>query len=265
VAWLEKFFRGFEFEAKGKSQLDDQRARVFDFQGELDHVLINGECLMTARRGYAYWLVTWAPAERRDVGATEWQIARTGFHFLNNRDGWAEKKPRQMVIQGEKASFRLTYAEGVWEKQPADGIDPAVDVLLRGYDPRENERLAEKAGIVMILKLPLSGGDLKAAAAAARDYLLKKQKEAYPETTIELIADKNDPADGSMDFGGFRGHLARLRVKNSPQREEYVELAAVPLADGILIMQSECLWQRREFFKQEFAPLRETLRIGKDK
>jgi hypothetical protein len=44
-----------------------------------------------------------------------------------------------------------------------------------------------------------------------------------------------------------------------------VELASIPISDGLLLMQCECLWPRREFFKQEFAPLRETLRLGKGK
>jgi hypothetical protein len=95
--------------------------------------------------------------------------------------------------------------------------------------------------------------------------MLRKQKDLYPETTVEVLADKKDPANGSLNIGGDRVHLARLRVKNSPQRELYVELVTAPISDGILVMQCECLWSRREFFKQEFAPLRETLRIGKSR
>jgi hypothetical protein len=265
VAWMEKYFRGFEYAAKADSKLDNQTARMLEFQGELDHVLVNGECVMTSRRGYAYWVIVWGAAERREAAAMEWQIARDCFQFLGNREGWAEKKPRQVLLQGEKAACRLSYAEGVWEMQSDDGLDTAVDILLRGYDPRDTERLAEKAGIVMVVKLPQSEGDLKAAAANTREYLLKKQKELYPETILEAVADKSDAADGSINLGGFRGHFARFRMKNSPQRELYVELVTVPLSDGILVMQCECLWARREFFKQEFAPLRESLRIGKSK
>lgn len=265
VTWLDKYFRGLEFEAKPNAKLDGLPARRFEFQGEVDHVLVTGECLMLARRGYGYWLVTWASAERRDVAAEEWPAVRNGFHFLDNREGWAEKKPRQVQIQGAKAAYRLAYTEGVWERQPLDGFDPSADMLLRGFDPRDDDKLADRAGIVTVLNLPRGEGDLKAGAAAAREHLLGKQREVYPETSIELVADKNGPAEGPADIGAARGHLARLRVKNSASREMYVELATILLADGVLVIQGECLWPRREFWRQEFAPLRETLRLRKGK
>jgi hypothetical protein len=263
ITWLEKYFRGFEFESKPEGILDDQPARRLDFQGEVDNVLINGECLMTARRGFGYWLVTWGPAEQGDEAAAEWQIVRGRFHFLNNREGWTEKKPEQIPVQGEKAAYRLSYAKGVWEKLPIEGLDPAADVLLRGYDPKDADRLADRAGLVTILKLPQPEGDAKTAAIAARDYLLKKQREIYPETTIEVVTDKNGTSDGLTSFAGYPGHLAKLRVKNSAGRELYVELATIPITDGLLLVQCECLWHRQEFFKQEFAPLRESLKPGK--
>jgi hypothetical protein len=265
VIWLEISFRGFEFEMCPDQMLDGQGARRFEFQGELDHVLIKGECLMTARRGYAYWVVAWAPAYHRDTGVMEWRTAIAGFHFLNNREGWVEKKPRQIPIQGEKAPYRLSYTEGVWEKQSIDVTDPRTDLVLLGYDPRETDRLAEKAGTVTILRLPPADGDLKSIAAAAREYMLARQRELYPETTVEVVADKTDTAEGTLSIGGVRVHVGRFRVKNSPQRELYTELVTAPMSNGVLVMQCECLWSRREFFKQEFAPLRETLRIGKNK
>jgi hypothetical protein len=263
VTWLEKYFRGFEFQVKPDAMLDGLPARRFDFQGELDNVLVNGECLMLARRGYGYWLVTWAPAERRDAAAEDWVAARDGFHFFDNRDGWAEKKPRQVQVKGEKVAYRLAYTEGVWRKQPLDGFDPDVDLMLRGLDPKDDDKFADRAAIVTVLKLPRGEGNPQAAAAAAREHLLQKQKELYPETTVEAVPDKSGPGDGPTDFGGTRGHLARLRVKNSASREVYIELATALAPDGVLVIQCECLWPRREFWQREFAPLLGTLRLGK--
>jgi hypothetical protein len=261
INWLEKYFSGVEFESRPDATLDGQPARHLEFQGEVDNVLMNGECLMLARRGYAYWVVTWAPAERRDAAVDEWATARRGFSFLDHRDGWVEKKPRRLLIQGNKAAYRITYTEGVWEKQPVDGLDPAADALLRGFDPKEEDKLAQGAGIVTILLLPRGEGDLKAAAAAAREHLLQKQKEVYPETAIETVKHKSDVGEGPADIGAARGNLARLRVKNSASREMYVELATVLLRDGVLVIQCECHWPRREFWRQEFAVLLGTLRI----
>ena len=74
VIWLEKFFRGFEFEAQPNGKLDDKAARQFEFQGELDQVLIKGECLMTARRG---WPTGWSVGRR--------QTATTRVHSNGER------------------------------------------------------------------------------------------------------------------------------------------------------------------------------------
>src|SRR5262249_32721450 len=156
---------------KSDATLDGQPARRFEFQGEVDNVLMNGECLMVSRRGYGYWVVTWGPAEKRNAVVEEWAKARRGFAFPDNREGWAEKKPRQLPVQGVRAAYRLTYTEGVWEMLPVDGLDPAAEALLRGFDPRDQNKLAERAGIATILVLPRGEGDIKAAAAAARAHL----------------------------------------------------------------------------------------------
>jgi hypothetical protein len=265
VWWLEKYFRGVEWEAKPVAMLDGLPARRVEFQGEADNVLMNGECLMLSRRGYGYWVMMWAPFDRRDMTAEEWPAVRGGFHFLGAREGWHEKKPEQIAVKGEKAPYRLTYTKGVWEKQSLDGLDPNADLLLRGWDAKEENRLATTAGTVTVLKLPRGEGDLKAAAASVRTYFLAKQKEAgYPDTRIEVVTEKSGSTEGPAEFGAARGHLARLRVKNSESRELYVELATLWLPDGVLVLQCECLWPRRDFWRQEFAQLRDTLRLGKD-
>src|SRR5262245_44060921 len=41
IGWLEKYFRGIEFEGKSDATLDGQPARRFEFQGEVDNVLMN--------------------------------------------------------------------------------------------------------------------------------------------------------------------------------------------------------------------------------
>jgi hypothetical protein len=87
----------------------------------------------------------------------------------------------------------------------------------------------------------------------------------YPETVIESVTHKGSAREGPADVGAARGYLAPLRVKNSPSRELYVELATVLLGDGVLVIQCECLWPRREFWRQEFAALLGTLRIDEQK
>jgi hypothetical protein len=166
MKWLDRYFHGMEYMPQPEDKLDDEPARRIEFQGEADNVLMVGECLMLARRGYGYWFVTWAPAERRDIAAEDWPAVRAGFHLLNGREGWQDKKPEQIAVTGEKAAYRLSYPKGVWEKQSLDDVDPHADLLLRGFDPRESKesRVAGAAGTFTVLKLPRVEGDLKEAA-----------------------------------------------------------------------------------------------------
>jgi hypothetical protein len=268
MKWLDRYLRGLEYMPLPEDKLDGEPARRTEFQGEADNVLMAGECLMLSRRGYGYWFVTWAPAERRDMAAEEWPRVRGGLHFLNGREGWQERRPDQVVVEGQKAPYHVAYPKGVWEKLGLDGADPHADLLLRGFDPAQNKesKVASAAGTFTVLKLPPAEGDLKAAAKAAREYYLARQKEGgYPETRLEVVSDKSGPADGPADIGTARGHLARLRVTNAENRVLYVELATVALQDGVLLFQAECQWPRREFWRTEFAALRATLRVSDGK
>lgn len=264
MKWLDRYFQGLEYMPQPDDRLDGEPARHIEFQGEADNVLMAGECLMLSRRGYGYWLVTWAPAERRDQAAEEWASVRAGFHFLSGREGWQEGKPEQVAVTGEKAPYRLAYTKGVWEKQSLDGVDPNADLLLRGFDPKESKesRVASTAGTFTVLKLPRVDGDLKAAAKAARDYYLAPQKEGgYAETALEVVTDKSGSADGPADIGMSAGHLTRLCVINTASRVLYAELGTVTLPDGVLLLQAECHWPRREFWRPEFTQLRGTFRL----
>jgi hypothetical protein len=166
-------------------------------------------------------------------------------------------------VNGNKAPYRLTFTEGVWVKQALDGYDPNADLVLLGKDPGE-QVLAGKAGTVSVLRLPMADGDLKVNAAAVREDYLKKQKQAgYPDTRIEVPEDRNRPGEGPADIGSARGYLARLHVKNTDSRELYAELATVLVPGGVLVIECECLWSRREYWQQEFALLRDTLRLEK--
>jgi hypothetical protein len=268
IKWLDRYFQGLEYMPQPDDSLDGEPARRIEFQGEADNVLMAGECLMLSRRGYGYWLMTWTPAERRDMAAEEWPSVLAGFHFLSGRDGWQERKPEQVVATGEKAPYRLAYTKGVWEKQSLDGHDPHADLLLRGFDPKESKesRVASTAGTFTVLKLPRVEGDLKNASKTARDYYLARQKEGgYPDTRLEVVSDKSGPADGPIDIGLAPGHLTRLRVVNTQSRVVYAELATVALPDAMLVLQAESLWPRRDFWRPEFAQLRATFRLSEAK
>jgi hypothetical protein len=263
---LGKHFQGLEWEKGSNVELGGQTARQLQFVGDVNQVRMSGTVLMLTRHGYGYWFITWAPEERRELVEDGWSDLRQGFAFLNNRDGWSPRRPKQLPVAGVKAAYELTYTEGLWEKQALDGYGENADLALRGDDPTKDKKTGEAGtaatrATVIVLVIPGKVADVKAAATRARDYFLEKQKELYQETKVDVVEDKNGPRDGPADIGASRGWMTRLRVRNADTRELYVELATVALTDGILVIQGECQWERRGYWEQEFAALLSTFQL----
>jgi hypothetical protein len=272
---LEKYFQELEWEEKPDAKLAGQTAKQLEFAGLVNQVRMSGTVLMLTRHGYGYWVLTWAPDERREIVEDEWANLRQGFSLLNGRDGWKEEQPKLIHYKGTKAPYRLNYTQGLWERQELDGYGEYADLVLLGDDPKQDKKtgnagLAGTRGTVKVLKLPGKTTDLKAAAAQTRAFLMERQKEdGYADTKITVVEDKNGPKDGPADIGAGRdsahGWMARLDVRNTDSRELYVQLATVLLPDGILLIQCECQWQRRGYWEQEFAVLLSTFRLEKGK
>jgi hypothetical protein len=263
---LEKHFKDLEWEEKPDAKLAGQTARQLEFAGKVNEVQMSGTVLMLTRHGYGYWLVTWTPEDRKKNAEDEWAGLRQGFTLLNGRDGWKEEQPKQIRFVGTKAPYQLAYTKGVWEPQELEGYGENADLVLLGDDPKQDKKagkagMASTRGTVKVLKLSGKAADLKAAAARTREFLMERQKEDYPDTKITVVEDKDGPKDGPADIGT----LARLDVKNTKDRELYIQLATVMLSDGILLIQCECQWDRRGYWEKEFAELLGTFRLTKGK
>jgi hypothetical protein len=256
------------------ARLGDEPAWVVEFVGtdRGDQVPMAGECYMLARRGFAYWFLTWGPTEERDQLAPRWEAARQGFRLLGGRAGWKEQPPEVVRFVGTGGRYRLDYAKDRWEKydKPAD-YDEAADLVLRGFEPAVDERtgkttkvrLAGRMGTLKVLLLPAEK-DLKSATAAARARLLEQAQKDYPEGAVEVDLEK-DPASGKPvldrdgDVGAFRGHLSRLRVALDKDHERSAYLAVVNLPDRVLAVVGECGWERRDYWRREFEQVLDTL------
>jgi hypothetical protein len=269
LAHLRSYFQGVEWELKPKdaaTQLGGQPALELEYEGEDNaQVRMNGLCRMLAYRGYGYWFFTWGPAEEKDLIAPEWDGLRGRFALLNNREGWAVKPRETQRVRGTKLPFELRYATGVWRKEKTEGYDPAADLVLLGHEPEPagGKRFAGKSALLQVLVLD-KAEDLKAAAAAARAHLLKRQQEAAGENAAKVSAEPTTDKGGgerAADVGDVRGHVSRLHVKNDDGLDRYVVLAVVNRPEGVLVLLFECDWSRRDFWEQEFRPLMETFRV----
>jgi hypothetical protein len=266
---LRSYFRGLEWELKPKderTELAGHPAQVLEFQGEdPEQVTMNGECRMLAFRGYGYWFFTWAPLGEleKDGEAIRagWTELRQRFSLLDGRKGWKEKPPETDIVRGKKAKYQLVFIKGLWTRETAADEDARVEVMLKGHEPdSERKPLAGKDATVQVLVLPKQA-DLKGAMAAARDYVKQRETKLYERTTLEPIKDKNGDFDRDAAIGAEPGHLSKLHVKNTEDLERFLLLAVVNRPEGVVVLIGDCLWERRDFWDQEFMALLKNFKV----
>jgi hypothetical protein len=258
---LRAYFKDMEYGAPRNLEFAGKPAKVLEFQGQVNSVMMNGECVMLSNQGIGYWLLTWSPLVDKDQALEEWPALRERFSLMNERDGWSKDLRKMATVQGDKASYTLRFAEAIWEKQDPASADQAAEIYLLGSDPNEVKD-ASKTATAQVLLLPLQD-DLKAATAATKDYILKMQKEGgYPETERpEVQKDKDGDLDRKTDVGNRVGQIVQLRVKNGETRQRYVLAAVLLLPDNVLAIVCECDWRRRDYWQQEFLTLLEKLQV----
>jgi hypothetical protein len=258
------YFQSVQWEPRSEGRLADQPALRLEFEAVADEVLMSGDAVAFTYRGRAYWVIAWAPRQRKEEAAPEWSELRKGFSLLNERADWTPRGPKQQTLRGknlEQAPYTLRYTEGIWVHKPAGGYGELADLALVGHEPGDKDKLAGTAATAVVYLLPRQA-DLKAAVTAARAFLEEKQKDSYPETVITPLPDgAGKLGEGPEDIGDTPGHLARLRIQNTPERERLVVQAIVPQTDYVLVLQCECDWNRRSFWEEEFAAVWRSLRF----
>jgi hypothetical protein len=113
---------------------------------------------------------------------------------------------------------------------------------------------------VQVLVLPPQA-DLKSATAAALDYVKQREMKLYERTVWEPMKDKNGEIDRDAKIGAEAGHLNKLHVKNTEDLERYLSIAVVNRPDGVVVLIGDCLWERRDFWDQEFTALFQTFKV----
>jgi hypothetical protein len=259
---IRAYFQGVEWEQKPRDDevtLGGHPALYLAFVAEdAEHVPMKGECHMVAFRGFAYWFFTWTPDDdNKDASRAQGDELRQSFQLLDGRKGWTEKLPETEKARGKKAKYQLSYVKGLWARMNApEDYDPLADLVLQGEEPDPSRKISTtKRATFQILVLPKQA-NLKAAIAAARDYVKKREEALYSQTKLQPIKDKSGAdSDRTTDIGNEPGHLSKLDVRNTDDLQRFMVLAIVNRPDGVLVLVGECLWERRDFWDQEFTSL----------
>jgi hypothetical protein len=269
VRTLRTYFKGLEWELQtkdGQTRLAGHVAQMLQFQGDdSEQVTMNGECYMLAFRGYGYWFFTWAPLgeleKHGEAIHAEWAKLRSGFSLLDERKGWKEKPREAIIVSGKKAKYRVAYVKGLWTRADSQDEDPQIDLLLRGQEPDpERKPLSAKDATMQVLVLPPQA-DLPAAATAALAYVKQREMKLYERTVFEPMRDKNGDIDHDAKIGTEAGHLSKFHIKNTEDLERYLSIAVVNRPDGVVVFLGDCLWERHDFWDQEFGALFKSFKV----
>jgi hypothetical protein len=246
--------------------LGGEPALVFAFSGtDPNDVPVRGQAYVLSRQGFAYWLYFWGPEDNYDKLTERWEALRGGFKLYDEREGWRPRPREVQTFTGSALAYQLRYHKDVWkaEDSPKDA-DPACELRLRGVETDEDERtgrrrpgeLAATAPEVLALVLP-KAADAKAAAAAALEYVKKKQAELIPRLAVEPLPPRDPPKPG-----GLIDRVDRLRLVLGGTNERYLVLAVASRPDGVLALVCECLWERKDYWEQEFNAVLGSARPG---
>jgi hypothetical protein len=266
IARLRAYFNeGLEWDDAADTQLAGRQARLIQFRGETGGERMSGECAMLTHRGLVYWLVVWAPVTNAEASAGEYDDLRGRLELLDRRNDWKPASGPERTYRLGQGAGTLAVRDALWEAwEPATDYDPSAVLALVGRErqkssPRESRGRPMVAASAIVLVLKPAGSDSTAAGKRAIDYLEKTQKTLYPETKIDKLSDlKAVAAEEKAASPAVR--LVPLKVRNGEHRHRYFLLGTMPGKDGIVVVQCECAWEKRQDWEAAFAGLIQGLR-----
>jgi hypothetical protein len=261
-AKLRGYFGGVdkvEVSERGQATLAGQTASVHDFSGEVDGILMRGECHLMTYKGIAYAFFAWAPADQFDQHQRDFQSMRDRLALLDKRADWVEARPNVAVFTPPGANFQIEDRDGVWkERKPAGDtpdprnghhavdpkdIDPQAVMALRAAFPTKNPRskgidfLPEAEAVVLVLDKP--GDD---PIKTARERILARFKEedkiTETQTTLENVAES--PAGVALPDNGPQ--LTRFQSRNDRDSNVvWFYVVSVLNVDGkLVVVETKC-------------------------
>jgi hypothetical protein len=257
---LRAFFRGLAQEPRPEAELAGlpaargPAAARFVFQGEAGDRLMTGECRVISHQGFGYWLACWCPADQVADAQPEFEQMQARFTALDQRPNW---KPEQRTFSGPKGDYILTDAALLWEvprSVPID-YDPLAE-LARSATEKVESGYPDRKALLLVLRLP--PGDPRSVGApaladAAKAHLLEREKEVYPDSTLQNVPPSGEAVTDKV--GSASGQVVTVQVVNTPERKRFAVLGVVPRPDGVLVIQAECDDNRRPQWEGEFRRL----------
>ncbi len=268
------YFSGLEWERKeGENTWAGKPAIRLEFQGiDGENVECSGEAWILAYNGIGYWFFTWGPKPIRDELQPEWEELRQRFSIGTKRQYWKESILDPVLVRVPETPYELQYPGGEqWELRQEVGWDPAARIVLLGYERDNPDRIngpikkyAGKMAVLQILRLA-PAESLPAALEAAKAHLLEQQKAENPDTRMEVILDReNKPREGTAKIGTADGITTRLEViPQAGARKRFFRLAVLTDAQGVLVIQFGCPFDRREYWESEVTSIFKTVRVFK--
>jgi hypothetical protein len=248
-------------DGKGRGgSLGDEPALVLTFRAVgPDEVPVVGECLMLARRGYGYWLMTWGPEKDAEELQEIWEQVRAGFRHGDGREGWKPTERPSERVPIADLGISISYVKEVWQAEDSlDGYDRAAKVVLRGYELAldENGHLrrqpyAGRLATIQLLALP-PAADLKAAAEAAQAHVTKTLGDVTEGVKVEPMKDRGSGKPIiDAEVGELKGEVRHLEVRLPGGKSEFALLAVAVRPEGVLALFCQCPAAKRGYWLPE--------------
>lgn len=245
------------------SKFGELPALRLDFRGKLKEVFWPGECTMYFNNGIAYWLFAASP-EPSVIEHFADELPKKNIFVASDRKGWREQPLPTEMFASLNGKFDVTGLKGVWEKHSPKDEDENGELLLTGTYRREKDN---RKNALMLVFTQEKKDDVKAAMKTVRDYLDVKEKNNNDKSKIAHAAEAAPgQAEGGemLDIGNRRGRVVDLKLLIDGEPKRYYLLAVVNEPDICYAILSECSWESRQIWRQDFLDVLRTFRVKKN-
>lgn len=266
---LRKLFENVRVEADvPKAKWLGQDARAFQFRAQSREGNVGGVCHAVSYKGIAYWAICWCGENDVEAVLPQFEAAREKFHLMDRREKWQPREGTTRDFRGEKADYRLTDAEGVWQAADtrAEDEDPQADLYLKAKLKRRGQDFANEAELLVFV---VDGGggdplqDARKYVEARRTAEIRRANAEFTPTFKELTGDPDGPP--SPNAGEPHSPVVRLQstVPGASNQSRLIVVSGTRVGGKLVVVQAWCEWAERPAFETVFMQMAGSLRPGK--
>jgi hypothetical protein len=243
-------------------------ARAFQFRAQSRGGNVGGVCHAVGYKGIGYWAICWCGENDVETMLPEFDAARERFRLLSLRENWQAKEGTTREFRGERADYRLTDTERLWERaetRPEDG-DPAADLYLKAKIKRRGSDFHPEAELLVYV-VDGGGGD---PLQDARKYVeerraaeVRRANDSFSPAFKELTGDPD--GDPSQNAGEVSSPVVRLlsTVPGASGQSRLIVVSGIRVNDKLVVVHAWCEWAQRPAFETAFMQIAGSLRAGK--